>query len=88
MVDETAAQEILYTAARSIIPRQHDINVLCKKIDEMMRFGLKADKIYECLGEDQQILYVIIHLRENGLSDEKFKEWHECYCKKPQQYLS
>ena len=88
MVDETAAQEILYTAAKSMLPRQHDRNILGKKIDELVRFGLPADKVFECLDENQRILSVIIQLRENGLSNEKFEEWHECHYKEPQRYSS
>ena len=63
-------------------------DILGKKIDELVRFGLPADKVFECLDENQRILSVVIQLRENGLSNEKFEEWHECHYKEPQRYSS
>lgn len=70
MVDETAAQEIIDIAARSIIPRLHE-NLIGEKINEMISFGVSPEKIFKYLKEEQRTPEVMLLLSKNGLSYEK-----------------
>ncbi len=67
MVDETAAQEIMDIAARSMIPRLHE-NLIGEKINEMMYFGVSPEKIFKYLKEEQRTPEVMLLLSKKGLS--------------------
>ncbi len=67
MVDETAAQEIMDIAARSMIPRLHE-NLIGEKINEMMSFGVSTEKIFKYLKEEQRTPEVMLLLSKKGLS--------------------